>query len=131
MECSHTLPHVVSDRARLTVAAYRAILESVRRKRIMKILYAEDFQSLLNCAFHIELGVERLEFALTLVQSLPVPPSPIMVRAPFRLVFQSDRHTILPQKVYQFASDVLGRLDIFIVPIGRDEGGVLYEAVFN
>ncbi|MDX6508976.1 MAG: hypothetical protein QOG81_728, partial [Gaiellaceae bacterium] len=37
----------------------------------------------------------------------------------------------LPQQIYRFDHDELGTLEIFIVPIGTDEGGVRYEAVFT
>ena len=52
-------------------------------------------------------------------------------RAPFSLVFLGPSDPVLPQAVYRFAHDALGDFEIFVVPIGRDEGGVSYEAVFT
>jgi hypothetical protein len=33
--------------------------------------------------------------------------------------------------MYRMEHDVLGALDLFLVPIARDEDGFQYEAVFN
>jgi len=35
------------------------------------------------------------------------------------------------QGTYRLGHDALGALDLFLVPIGKDESGVRYEAVFN
>jgi hypothetical protein len=52
-------------------------------------------------------------------------------RGPFSLVFLGPVEPILPQAIYRFEHDELGAFDIFVVPIGRDERGVSYEAVFT
>jgi hypothetical protein len=52
-------------------------------------------------------------------------------RAPFSLVFRGPTEPILPQQIYRFDHGELGTLEIFIVPIGTDEDGVRYEAVFT
>lgn len=47
----------------------------------------------------------------------------------FRLAFRGPAEPILAQGIYPFrAGEFAG--DIFIVPIGRDDSGTLYEAVF-
>ena len=51
-------------------------------------------------------------------------------RAPFSTVFLGPADPVLPQRIYPLESATLGRLDLFLVPIGRDERGVRYEAVF-
>jgi len=51
-------------------------------------------------------------------------------RAPFSLVFLVPGEPVLPQAIYRFEHDELGIFEIFIVPLGRDETGVRYEAVF-
>lgn len=53
------------------------------------------------------------------------------VDRPFSLIFQGPSEPLLSQRVYSFRHPLLGGLDIFIVPIGRDDTGVEYEAVFN
>jgi hypothetical protein len=49
----------------------------------------------------------------------------------FSLIFQGPEMTFLPQSIYPIEHDLIGVFDLFIVPIGRNEGGYRYEAVFN
>lgn len=37
----------------------------------------------------------------------------------------------LPQQIYRLAHRALGEFEIFLVPVGQDERGGIYEAVFN
>jgi hypothetical protein len=50
---------------------------------------------------------------------------------PFSLVFRGPKDPRLSQRIYAFAHDRLGEFEMFIVPIGIDERGLRYEAVFN
>ena len=52
-------------------------------------------------------------------------------RTPFALVFRSTPGAPLPQRIYRLHHDGLGALDLFLVPIGPDEEGMRYEAVFS
>jgi hypothetical protein len=52
-------------------------------------------------------------------------------REPFSLIFRGPRAPILPQRIYRFDFAQLGPLEIFIVPIGPDESGMRYEAIFT
>jgi len=52
-------------------------------------------------------------------------------RTPFSIVFVGPAEFVLPQHNYRLESVSLGAFDLFIVPIGRDAGGVKYEAVFT
>jgi hypothetical protein len=49
----------------------------------------------------------------------------------FSLLFHGPGDRLLPQAIYSIESAALGRFDLFIVPVGRDEKGVRYEAAFN
>lgn len=49
----------------------------------------------------------------------------------FSLEFRGPNEPILPQQIYRLQHSELGDLDIFLVPIGPDEQGLLYEAIFN
>ena len=49
----------------------------------------------------------------------------------FSLLFQGPREPVLPQRMYRLNHDRLGEFDLFIVPIGADDEGVHYEAVFS
>jgi hypothetical protein len=52
-------------------------------------------------------------------------------RVPFSLVFRGPLEPVLPQRIYRFENEALGAFELFVVPIGRGEDGVLYEAVFG
>ncbi len=52
-------------------------------------------------------------------------------RDPFSIVFRGPLEPVLPQRTYRFEHDTHGVFDLFIVPIGPDESGMQYEAVFS
>ncbi len=54
-------------------------------------------------------------------------------REPFSLIFLGPLDPVLPQAIYSLEHDVLGKLDLFLVPVGPDKGrtGIQYEAVFS
>ena len=49
----------------------------------------------------------------------------------FSLFFRGPADIHMPQQTYTLEHEQLGTLHIFLVPIGRDEQGFRYEAVFN
>ena len=51
-------------------------------------------------------------------------------RVPFSIVFRGPLEPLLPQQIYGFDHDELGSFELFIVPIGPDEAGMQYQAVF-
>ena len=60
----------------------------------------------------------------------PARGSRPMKRLPFALYFLGPREPMLPQQMYNFRGAGVELLNLFIVPIGRDEEGTEYEAVF-
>jgi hypothetical protein len=79
-------------------------------------------------------GAKRLEVDLIEATSLTEKRSGkerSARRSPFSLVFRGPKQPLLPQRIYTFEHAVLGSFEIFIVPIGVDEDGLRYEAVFN
>jgi len=52
-------------------------------------------------------------------------------RDPFSLLFLGPKAPVLPQRIYPLENAALGRLEIFLVPVGADADGVKYEAIFN
>ena len=48
----------------------------------------------------------------------------------FRLEWRGPAEPVLPQAIYRFRRGEQ-MFDMFIVPVGRDSGGTLYEAIFN
>ena len=49
----------------------------------------------------------------------------------FSLVFMAPQDTPPEQHLYKLEHAVLGSMELFLVPIGADERGVRFEAVFN
>jgi hypothetical protein len=49
----------------------------------------------------------------------------------FSLRFRGDREKVFPQRIYAMKHEVIGEFELFLVPIGRDDSGTFYEAVFN
>ncbi len=50
---------------------------------------------------------------------------------PFSLVFQSKEQRVFEQNTYKLTHSELNDLALFLVPIGSDDIGVRYEAVFT
>ena len=50
---------------------------------------------------------------------------------PFSIVFRGSGDVVLPQRIYRMEHAEIGSFELFLVPIGPDEKGLRYEAVFN
>ena len=48
----------------------------------------------------------------------------------FSLLFCGPENPVLEQGTYAMSNEGLGQLEIFLVPVGPGEDGLLYEAVF-
>jgi hypothetical protein len=91
----------------------------------------ETFAPRTNETFSIELAGSWIDVTLVQAVKLPVRAFPGIRRDPFRLLFKCPKLTILPQNTYSIRNATMGKFDIFIVPVGRDRDGIVYEAVFN
>jgi hypothetical protein len=52
-------------------------------------------------------------------------------RRPFSIVFRGPGDVLLPQRIYRMEHEEIGVFELFIVPIGPDEKGLRYEAIFT
>jgi hypothetical protein len=102
---------------------------------VLERLTAETFAPAVGEAFVLhddEAGRLQLEL---LESRLHHPDAPAAddagARAPFSLLFLGPADPVLPQRIYRLAHDTVGEIEIFIVPVGRDESGTTYEAVFG
>jgi hypothetical protein len=50
---------------------------------------------------------------------------------PFQLLFRGPAEPLLPQAIHELGHAELGRLGIFLVPVGPDAEGMRYEAIFT
>ena len=98
----------------------------------LSLLTVSDFRLHMGSGFRLYaddvLEVELVEVDDVGGRSGVAPEGP---RAPFSVVFLGPRDPVLPQRIYRLEHDELGTLDLFLVPIGRDDAGVRYEAVFT
>jgi uncharacterized protein DUF6916 len=102
---------------------------------VLERLTAETFAPAVGQTFLLDAEAgERLELEL-LESRLHDPDAPAEdesgVRAPFSLLFRGPADPILPQRIYRLEQEAVGSIEIFIVPVGRDEAGTTYEAVFG
>jgi hypothetical protein len=88
----------------------------------------EDFSGTIGEPYDLPIGDDAsLKLVLEHAEELP---QQVREEGCFRLEFRGPFEPILPQAIYRLVQG--GRdFDIFIVPIGRDEKSVVYEAVFN
>ena len=49
----------------------------------------------------------------------------------FSIVLRGNREPVLEQQIYLINNDTMGDMELFIVPIGPDDKGMCYEAVFS
>jgi len=103
--------------------------------RSLRGLTSQDFTPLLHQAFSLEagasgaLGMELVE--VTEQKRHRAGEKSGLARVPFSIVFLVSTEGYVPQGIYRVENRELGSLEIFLVPIGRKEGGLLLEAVFN
>jgi hypothetical protein len=49
----------------------------------------------------------------------------------FSLIFRGPLEIPLRQRIHRLTHPVLGEMEVFLVPVGKDEGSRYYEVVFN
>ena len=98
---------------------------------MLENLTHENFRKWLNQKFQIEHGGGALEVELIECRTLASPRKKDLQREPFALIFRGPRQPVLPQRIYKLEGGPMETLEIFMVPVGPDETGMRYEAVFS
>ena len=100
--------------------------------KTLEQLQSSDFASRLNQIFTIRLeGMEPIDLELVLVTERGQGFRP-GARQPFSLHFLGPVSSqYLLQNMYRLEHPEMGALDIFLVPLGPEEGRMRYEAIFN
>jgi len=85
-------------------------------------------------AFQLEIAPgQRVQ--ITLTEATPMPlrqQAGAEGRRPgFSILFRAPAGSELPQRIYAIDHAVLGRMEVFLVPVGCDAAGLQLEAVFN
>ena len=90
----------------------------------------DDFENCLNQQFTFQLDDGSVELQLTSVEKHPNSDTVNDVQV-FSAIFRGDNTITLPQQTYAIEHDTMGSMHLFIVPIGPDDKGMRYEAVFS
>lgn len=53
------------------------------------------------------------------------------LREPFSIIFKGPAVPVMSQRIYPLAHDGLGIFELFLVPVGPGQGGMLYQAIFT
>lgn len=101
----------------------------VRQCLMPEMLSPADFQPLLHEIFEVPIDERTCPLTLTSVKA--APRYPMHTRDPFTLLFWGPGDMPLAQGSYPMRHAALPNLEVFIVPVGRANGGFVYEAVFN
>ena len=93
------------------------------------------FKNLLNTRFRVHLSpapcveLDLTEATLSEQRAAGSPDAP--GRECFSLVFSGPASRPLMQRTYLFEHEKLGAFELFVVPIGVENGRVRYQAIFN
>ncbi|MFA5836997.1 MAG: hypothetical protein WC837_08595 [Bellilinea sp.] len=95
-------------------------------------LTSADFVPYLNQAFIIDLD-GSVPYPLVLVSATELGEARNPGgRRPFSLIFSNPRKdAYLSQQIYRLAHEKMGSLELFLVPLGPDQTGMRYEAIFS
>lgn len=95
---------------------------------MLEKLKLEDFEAHLNTKFRFMWG-ESNSIDLEMEEANDLGSTPRQKQ--FSIIFRGPLQPLLAQGIHRLEHEKMGTIDLFLVPIGRDEGGVRYEAVFN
>jgi len=97
-------------------------------------LTVADFSSHIGSAFRMHTGPgQSVEVELIEATSFVHAPDAAPKGRPFNLLFRGPHPACdrLSQQIYVFEHPAVGTMEIFVVPLGPDEKGMRFEAVFN
>jgi hypothetical protein len=114
----------MDSQARKTTRGKTTLTNSMRTKHLTHAVFATS----LNSNFEVILEKSRaLRLKLSEVSDLLESPT----QQRFSVIFRGPQSRFLPQGLYKMKHKKIGTVDLFIVPVGVDEEGFSYEAVFN
>jgi hypothetical protein len=94
----------------------------------------DTFSPLIGTRFVLELDAAA-SLTLELMEAVSLGGAasgiPSERRRPFSLVFRGPSQPVANQRIYRLDHASLGAFELFLVPIGPDEAGMRYEAIFT
>jgi hypothetical protein len=95
---------------------------------MIETLTCSHFEPHIGDVFTVAAGGSSL--SLTLKAAKPLGMA-LREGGAFALNFSGPAAPLLQQSIYPLRHAAFGTLDLFIVPIGKDKDGIVYEAVFT
>mgnify|MGYP001554132432 CR=1 FL=1 len=91
----------------------------------------DDFHACLEQAFSLDTGEgDQLELTLVSVERHPHGDT-FENKEVFSILFRGPVDRQIMQNTYTLENETMGELALFIVPVGPDQKGMCYEAVFS
>ncbi len=97
----------------------------------ISLIKADDFRTCLNQPLnvHFEGGITASSLVIRVTDLNSYSP---LERKPFSVELQTTGDmTYRPQGICRIDHPVVNDLEVFLVPIGKDDNGMKYEAVFS
>ena len=88
----------------------------------------QQFLSALDSTFSVDAG-NLPGFEMQLLRCDEIVSNEVQEN--FTLLFRAPSEAPPFQGIFRLTHDALGEMDVFLVPVKRDENGLYYEAVFN
>jgi hypothetical protein len=89
-----------------------------------------NFTPLLNSRFRVSVDAANL-VEVELIEATRGNSMSNAQHEFFSLLFNGPANPVLSQRIYPFEHDELGRFDLFIVPVGKNQNGNQYQVIFN
>jgi len=99
---------------------------------VLEDLTIESFEPHVGTSFWAEFpNGAKVELKLIRAAKVMESEAARLPRHPFSLFFIGPKSFRLKQHIYTLAHETAERMDIFLVPVGEEQDGYLYEAVFT
>ncbi|NUQ24058.1 MAG: hypothetical protein HUU34_08900 [Saprospiraceae bacterium] len=99
---------------------------------MLDTLQITDFQPYLNQTLPVRFRQPEATLPAELIDVSELVSHPGSPRPPFSIILRtSQQGEYYQQAIYTLLHPVKGELDIFLVPLGADEKGMRYQAIFN
>lgn len=98
---------------------------------MLETLTYDQLSNFVGTTFVLVENEQRYELKLVTAGKVMESQAARLKRNAFSLFFLGPHEPLFEQRIYTFEHETLGTLEFFIVPVGHDAAGILYEAVFT
>ena len=98
---------------------------------MLETLTYDQLSKLVGTTFHLVEKDQRYDLPLVSAGKVMESQAARLKRNAFSLYFLGPHEPFFEQRIYRFEHEQLEPLEFFIVPVGHDAAGFLYEAVFT